>query len=161
MLSKTSRFFSFAFKTQLGFRYTLMLVPVTYALVGAAASQTLSRRGLALLALFVASLSLAETSRYWGDPLAFSNVLVQPKVKAYLFLANADIDWNQNRDRWLKLGKATGLPDNGALVQGAALRRRRVPNRPAQAMETESVTEITGPSGGLTGAKTGSLRRGS
>ena len=108
-------FFSFAFKTQLGFRYTLMLVPVTYALVAAASSQTLSRRGLVLLAIVVASASLAETSRYWGDPLAFSNVLVHPKAKAYLFLANSDIDWNQNRNRWLAFGKAAGLPDNGAL----------------------------------------------
>lgn len=108
-------FFSFAFRTQLGFRYTLMLVPVSCALVAFAVSQTFSRRGLTLLALIAASASLAETSRYWGDPLAFSSVLVQPKEKAYLFLANADIDWNQNRDRWLGLAKAAGLPDNGAL----------------------------------------------
>ena len=111
----TLAFFSFAFKTQLGFRYTLMLVPVTYALAAVGASQTLQRRGAAWLAILVASTSLAETSRYWGDPLAFSNALVQPKRKSYLFLANSDIDWNQNRERWSRFQKAARLPDNGAL----------------------------------------------
>lgn len=108
-------FFSLAFKTQLGFRYTLMLVPITCAMAAAAASIALHSRAMVPLAVLVAGLSVAETARYWGDPLAFSNALVQPKSKAYLFLANADIDWNQNRNRWDKYRRIEGLPDNGAL----------------------------------------------
>ena len=108
-------FFSLLFQTQLGYRYTLMLIPVTCALVAKAATDALGRRGLTALMALVTVASLAETTRFWGDPLAFSNALVQPKKKAYLFLGNADIDWNQNQDRWLEFRKSQRLPDNGAL----------------------------------------------
>ena len=108
-------FFSLAFKTQLGYRYTLMLVPISCAMVAAAAAIALHSRARVPLAVLVTGLCVAETARYWGDPLAFGNALVQPKSKAYLFLANADIDWNQNRNRWDRYRRIAGLPDNGAL----------------------------------------------
>ncbi len=111
----TGVFVSLALRTQLGYRYALMLIPITCALVAAAAVSSLSRRALTAVSVLAASLVVAESARYWGDPIAFSNVFVQPKKKAYLFLANADIDWNQNRERWFEFRRAAGLPDNGAL----------------------------------------------
>src|SRR6266851_3431760 len=51
--------------------------------------------------------------------------------------------------------RACGFPAHGlpGSIRGATLRRLRVPNRAAQAMETEGVKEISGPLGGLTRAK--------
>ena len=111
----TGLFVSFALRTQLGYRYALMLIPITCALIAIAAASSLKRRSLVAVALLAALFSVAESARFWGDPLAFSNAVVQPKKKAYLFLANADIDWNQNRERWSQFQRAAGLPDNGAL----------------------------------------------
>ena len=108
-------FFSLAFRTQLGYRFVLMLVPITSVLVAVTVSTTMSRKGLSFLAVLVASLSVAESAPFWGDPLAFSNAVVHPKEKSYLFLANSDIDWTQNRDRWTRFQRRQGLPDNGAL----------------------------------------------
>ncbi|MEO8501149.1 MAG: glycosyltransferase family 39 protein [Vicinamibacteria bacterium] len=108
-------FFSFAFRTQLGYRFVLMLVPITCALMAAAVSTSMPPKWLMPGLLLVTATSLAETVPFWGDPLAFSNAVVRPKKAAYRFLANSDIDWNQNRDRWVKFQKAAELPDNGAL----------------------------------------------
>ena len=108
-------FFSLAFRTQLGYRFVLMIVPVTAALVAAALGSRFRGAGAMALAGTLTALSVAETAPFWGDPLAFSSAVVQPKKKAYLFLANSDIDWNQNRERWLSAAKDAGLPDNGVL----------------------------------------------
>jgi len=108
-------FFSFAFRTQLGYRFVLMLVPVTSALVAAAIVAKVPVRRLTVAALLVTVLPLAEAVRFWGDPLAFSNLVVRPKSQSYLYLANSDIEWQQNRDRWEVGRRNAGLPDNGAL----------------------------------------------
>jgi hypothetical protein len=110
----TLGFFSVAFRTQLGYRFVLMLIPVTSALVAVVLSR-LSARRIAIVASVVAVISLIEARPFFDDPIAFSNALVRPKAKAYLYLANADIDWNQNRDRWVEKRKAASLPDNGVL----------------------------------------------
>ena len=108
-------FFSFAFRTQLGYRFVLMLVPITAALTAAAVPHVVRGKWLWALAGVVSVTALGETVPFWEDPLAFSNAVVRPKAKAYLFLANSDIDWNQNRNRWVKFQRGAGLPDNGAL----------------------------------------------
>jgi hypothetical protein len=107
-------FFSLAFRTQLGFRFVLMLVPVTCALV-AMVTATLRPRRLALLAVAVTAGTIVEVAPFREDPLAFSSALVWPKSEAYRFLGDSNIDWNQNRVRWLRFARAQGLPDNGVL----------------------------------------------
>lgn len=92
-------YFSFAFHAQIGFRYVLMLVPLGYVMAAAGlGTLSPSRRGVALGVLVVAS-AVAETAPYAGDPLAFTNALVQPKRLAYRWLADSNIDWGQNRER--------------------------------------------------------------
>lgn len=44
-------------------------------------------------------MTLLEHLPYWGNPLAFTNGLVQPKRLAYRLVADSNLDWGQNDDR--------------------------------------------------------------
>src|SRR6185295_8082510 len=97
-------YFSLAFHAQIGYRYVLMLVPITYLIAAAGLASVPPRpRWKALGALVVLS-AVAENVPYLGNPLAFTNSAVQPKRDAYRLLADSNIDWGQNRERlpgWL------------------------------------------------------------
>ena len=97
-------YFSLAFHAQIGYRYVLMLVPLTYLIAAAGLASLPPRpRWKALGALVVLS-AVAENVPYLGNPLAFTNAAVQPKRDAYRLLADSNIDWGQNRERlpgWL------------------------------------------------------------
>jgi hypothetical protein len=97
-------YFSFVFRTQIGFRYVLMCVPLAALLAARGLARGLaSPRALVVAALLVA-LTLAETLPYGSDPIAFTNAIVRPKRDAFRYLADSNVDWGQNDDampEWL------------------------------------------------------------
>jgi hypothetical protein len=96
-------YFSLLFKTQIGYRFVLMLIPIAWILAAAGLEALRGRRATAILALVLA-VSLAENVAYLGNPLAFTNAAVQPKRLAFRLLADSNIDWGQNREKvpdWL------------------------------------------------------------
>jgi len=102
-LALTLLYFSLLFKTQIGYRFVLMCVPLMWLLAAAGLSRLDSRRArsFGVLAVLVA---VAESAFYVGNPLAFTNAAVQPKRQAFRLLADSSIDWGQNRDKvqgWL------------------------------------------------------------
>jgi 4-amino-4-deoxy-L-arabinose transferase-like glycosyltransferase len=102
-LALTLAYFSLAFHAQIGYRYVLMALPLAYV-IAAAGLATLTRRRLLVLATVVVATAAVENAVYLGNPLAFTNVAVQPKRLAYRVLADSNIDWGQNRERlsrWL------------------------------------------------------------
>lgn len=99
-------FFSFAFDTQVGYRFVLQCLPLAWLLAGAGLAPVFERRPRRALAAaaVVAAASLATAIPYWGNPLAYTNELVQPKREAFRWVADSNLDWGQNRDRiqgWL------------------------------------------------------------
>ncbi|HEV7502698.1 MAG TPA: glycosyltransferase family 39 protein, partial [Vicinamibacteria bacterium] len=88
----TLAYFSFLFRAQVGFRYVLMLVPLGYVLAAAGLATLPPRPRWALLGALVVASALAESAPYVGDPLAFTNAVVQPKRLAYRWLADSNID---------------------------------------------------------------------
>ena len=91
-------YFSLVFRAHIGYRFVLMLVPVGYVLAAAGlARDGLSPRARALLAA-AGMVAVAENLAYLGNPLAFTNVAVQPKRLAYRLLADSNIDWGQSRE---------------------------------------------------------------
>lgn len=96
-------YFSLLFATQIGLRFALPCVALSCAL----AARGLGRvKPVWILAL--AALALAERTPYWGDPLAFTNLTVWPKSRAYWYTADSNLDWGQNRDRVVRYAKEQG-----------------------------------------------------
>ncbi|PYQ55626.1 MAG: hypothetical protein DMF78_01385, partial [Acidobacteria bacterium] len=97
-LGVTLAYFSLFFHPQVGYRYVLMAVPMAYMVAAAGLATLPWRRPWTLLAALVVLVSIAEDVAYVGDPLAFTNLAVQPKRLAYRLLADSNIDWGQNRE---------------------------------------------------------------
>lgn len=99
-------YFSCLFRAQIGYRYMLAGVPLL-ALLAAAGWTVMTRPWKSAWAALAAGLALVacvEQGPYWGNALAFTNALVQPKAQAFRFLTNSSIDWGQNDERvqaWL------------------------------------------------------------
>jgi 4-amino-4-deoxy-L-arabinose transferase-like glycosyltransferase len=92
-------YFSLVFRAQLGYRFVLMLVPLAYVLAAAGLVHAgLTRRTRVALGI-AAAVALIENAAYAGNPLAFTNLAVQPKRLAYRLLADSNIDWGQDRER--------------------------------------------------------------
>jgi hypothetical protein len=92
-------YFSLVFRTQLGYRFVLMLIPLGYVLAAAGLARGgLSSRAKTLLGL-AGLFAVAENLAYAGNPLAFTNAAVQPKRLAYRLVADSNIDWGQARER--------------------------------------------------------------
>lgn len=95
-------YFSFLFKTQIGFRFVLMCVPLAW-LLAAPGLRALAPGRVRLLVL-CAAVAVAENLAYLGNPLSFTNAAVWPKRQAFRLIADSNIDWGQNRDKiqdWL------------------------------------------------------------
>lgn len=102
-------YFSFLFRTQVGYRFILMLVPLAWITLTCSPGhvknishgfnfQTASKKFLWVLALMVTGTTI-ETIGFFGDPLTFSNLLIWPKHHAYKIIADSNIDWDQNHIR--------------------------------------------------------------
>ncbi len=96
-------YFSLFFATQIGLRFALPCVALSCAL--AARGLARARPGWLILA---AGLALAERAPYWGDPIAFTNLSVWPKSRAYWYTADSNLDWGQNRDRVARYAREMG-----------------------------------------------------
>ena len=97
-------YFSFMFATQIGLRFALPCVALGCALAARGLRDTHPR-----WLLVVAVLALGERAPYWGDPIAFTNLSVWPKSRAYWYTADSNLDYGQNRQRLGRYAKATGL----------------------------------------------------
>ena len=75
-------YFSFLFKTQIGYRFVLMGIPLAWILAAAGLRDLTGRRAGVLGALALV-MALAENLAYLGNPLSFSNAAVQPKRQAF------------------------------------------------------------------------------
>ncbi|HEY3119761.1 MAG TPA: glycosyltransferase family 39 protein [Vicinamibacteria bacterium] len=90
-------YFSLLFRAQIGYRYVLMALPLLAAIAAAGLATlrpTAAARGLLLL---VVASSIAEQAPYLGNPLAFTNLAVQPKRDVYRLMDNANVAWGQHR----------------------------------------------------------------
>lgn len=96
-------YFSFLFHTQVGYRYALMCLPLLN-IAAAIGLSSLNWSGVKNWILFPTILLPAlEISYYTGNPLSFSNFLIQPKSKLYKVMADSNIDWAQNGNKFNEL----------------------------------------------------------
>jgi hypothetical protein len=96
----TLAYFCFFFRTQIGYRFVLMCIPLAAILAAPALAERRFRRWLAAAAL----LALFENGLYLGNPLSFTNAAVWPKRQVFRLTADSNLDWGQNRDKihdWL------------------------------------------------------------
>jgi hypothetical protein len=104
-------YFSMLFRTQLGYRYVLMCIPLAWivAAAGLAPAATAGRWRWVGAAVILAS--VVETAANFGNPLSFTNAAVWPKRRVFRLIADSSVDWGQNREkigRWLA---ARGVAD--------------------------------------------------
>jgi hypothetical protein len=96
-------YFSFLFRTQVGYRFVLMCVPIAYLLAAAGLSTVASRRRTAIAAVIVVAVAILENGLYLGNPLSFTNAAVWPKRQAFRLMADSNLDWGQHdeaMERW-------------------------------------------------------------
>jgi len=104
-------YFSFLFKTQIGYRFVLMCVPIAWILAAPALAALGQGRPLArALGALALGVALAENLMYLGNPLAFTNAAVWPKRNAYRLVADSNVDWGQNRDKVADWLRKRGIP---------------------------------------------------
>ncbi|MGE0452564.1 MAG: glycosyltransferase family 39 protein [Vicinamibacteria bacterium] len=114
-LGLTLIFFSFFFRTQVGYRFVLMCLPLAAVVGGAALARRLPAPHVEALALGLLVLCVAEQLPYLGNHLAFTNAFVQPKRDAFRLLSDSNLDWGQNDDKldgWLRENGRAGTPVN-------------------------------------------------
>lgn len=96
-------YLSFFFATQIGLRFALPCVGLACALA-ARGLGAMGTRWILLAAVF----SMAERVPYREDPIAFTNLTVWPKSRAYWFMADSNLDYGQNRSRVAGYAKDLG-----------------------------------------------------
>lgn len=99
-------YFSFLFRTQIGYRFVLMCVPLAWVVAARGLAPLVSSRAGAAGLVLAAAVGVAENLVYFGDPLAFTNAAVQPKREAFRLIGYSNIDWKQNRDSIQELLRA-------------------------------------------------------
>ena len=112
-------YLSFVFRTQLGLRYALLCIPLAAAIAGCGLATFTSRSRFLLVALV--ALTLAERAPYWGDPIAFTNLAVWPKSRAYWYTADSNLDYGQNRERltrYVKESRRAAITDQATVTPG-------------------------------------------
>jgi hypothetical protein len=100
-------YFSLIFSTQVGLRYALVCIPLACTLAAVGLSGMTPKQAIWLIPL--AAMAIAERTPYWGDPIAFTNLSVWPKSRAYWYTADSNLDYGQNRTRLARYVKASGL----------------------------------------------------
>lgn len=103
-------YFSFIFRTQVGIRYVLMCLPLTYLLCAPAWSAMWRWPGGRLLLGLAGLAAFAGHLVYYGNPLSYTNALVWPKRDAYKFIADSNIQWAQNANKLKRLRRRLGAP---------------------------------------------------
>jgi hypothetical protein len=97
-------FFSFLFRTQIGYRFILMCVPLGYVLAAGGLTDLFAARRLRMAGVAAVAVAFLENALYWGNPFAFTNAAVWPKRSAWRLMADSSLDYGQDRERiprWL------------------------------------------------------------
>jgi hypothetical protein len=97
-------FFSFLFRTQIGYRFILMCVPLGYILAAGGLAPLFAARRWRMAGLAAVAAAFLENALYWGNPFAFTNAAVWPKRSAWRLMADSSLDYGQDRERiprWL------------------------------------------------------------
>jgi hypothetical protein len=98
-------YFSFVFRTQVGYRFVLMCLPLAAIVAAAGLAPLLSRRAAPVVVGVAVALTLAELAVFLGNPLSFTNAAVQPKRRVFRLIADSNVDWGQNDEKiggWLE-----------------------------------------------------------
>lgn len=90
-------YFSFVFRTQVGFRYVLMVLPLVYV-AAAIGLERLARRS-PRLPLALGLCAIVELAPYAGNPLAFTNTVIWDKRLAHRVAADSNLHWGQTDAR--------------------------------------------------------------
>ena len=98
-------YFSLIFKTQIGYRYTLFIVPLVACLIASALRPWAMKPAVSMLAL---SAIILELGLFTGNPISFTNSFILPKRSAYKYISDSNIDWRQN---YHSIKKARSRPD--------------------------------------------------
>jgi hypothetical protein len=112
-------YFSFFFSTQLGIRFALLCIPLASIVAACGLARTTPLRPAWLLLL--AAPALAERVPYWGDPIAFTNLSVWPKSRAYWYTGDSNLDYGQNRERlerYVKESRLSAVVDQATVTPG-------------------------------------------
>lgn len=96
-------YFSFLFRVQVGFRFVLMCVPLLAMLAAPGLARLLSRSTGRWWAVAILIFSVGEMLPYVGNPLSFTNLMVQPKKNAFRWIADSNLSWGQNREGFSRL----------------------------------------------------------
>lgn len=86
-------FFSLAVAPQLGIRYILPAIPFLVVLAGAAAR---ARDRWRVAVSILAAWHVASTLSYHPHPMAYFSELIGPRVNAYRYLADSNLDWEDH-----------------------------------------------------------------
>jgi Dolichyl-phosphate-mannose-protein mannosyltransferase len=105
----TLLYFSLLFRTQIGYRFVLMCVPLAWVLAAQGLTLIAASRARTALLVLAAAAGLAENLVYLGNPLAFTNVAVFPKREVFRLIGDSSIDWKQNEDRIQEVLKERGI----------------------------------------------------
>ena len=103
-------YFSLFFQAQIGYRFVLMLVPLAYVIAARGLRDLPWSHHTRLAAAVLCAVAVGENLFYLGNPLAFTNVAVQPKRLVYQLTADSNLDWGQNRERIGSYLKRVGAP---------------------------------------------------
>ncbi|HEY5923850.1 MAG TPA: glycosyltransferase family 39 protein [Kofleriaceae bacterium] len=96
MLAVPLAYFSFIFRVQIGYRYTLMCVPLVLVLVATALAQ-IKRSRLAIAGFgAIVLLGVVENVPYWTNPLSFTNSTILDKKRAFEWTADSNLDWGHH-----------------------------------------------------------------
>lgn len=88
-------YFVFFFKTQVGYRYLLMLNPLLYLWAAIGLSTVIKKYWLPGLQVCVIIVSLVEVVPFRGNLIAFSNSLIFDKAQAFYYLTDSNLNWGQ------------------------------------------------------------------
>jgi len=102
-------YFSFLFHTQVGYRYVLMLAPLTWVFVAVGAKDWWKKPAGTYAVIAGVFLCLFEIAPYFGHPIAFSNSLLLPKKEAYRYIADSNLYWNEYNSQLPELIREHGL----------------------------------------------------
>jgi 4-amino-4-deoxy-L-arabinose transferase-like glycosyltransferase len=91
-------YFTFVFKTQIGFRFALVVLPILFVFTGSLLhdAAAMGRRARVLVGGLLLYLVVSVLS-YYPHFLAYFNELVWDRTKAYRVLADSNLDWGQNQ----------------------------------------------------------------
>ncbi len=89
-------YFSLIFRVHVGLRYALMCIPLLYLLVAQVFINIKPKKSANLFLFLLTFLAIWEVKPYFGNQLAFTNLLIWPKENVYQWIADSNVDWNQN-----------------------------------------------------------------